>query len=244
VRVTHAAHNTDTVAHDIACRTTIDILINANDGALFASPTTHPGKILNGQVLEGKAFPEFLHVLERPDLNNPGMVAVMTFKHHRGINPNKMVLTQLGALGLAGGWEIPAQPAGDSACAIYWPDKKLQPGEKCEFVWGYGGGLASDPENDGKVTLGLGGSFEPHKLFTITATIDDPAPSQTLTLDLPAGLELVEGREIQPVPPPANDGSSMVLWKARVQRLGDYHIRVHSSAGTISSKHVSVQAGE
>ncbi len=63
-----------------------------------------------------------------------------------------------------------------------------------------------------------------------------------MTLELPAGLERIEGREIQPVPPPSADSAtSMVLWKARVQRLGDYEIKVRSSTGVTQIKHVSIQ---
>src|SRR3712207_7555540 len=53
------------------------------------------------------------------------------------------------------------------------------PGQMREMVWGYGGGLSSDPESEGRVSLGLGGSFEPGKLFSITATVDDPDRKST-----------------------------------------------------------------
>jgi hypothetical protein len=36
-------------------------------------------------------------------------------------------------------------------------------------------------------------------------------------------------------------GSSMVLWKARVLRPGDYEIRVRSSTGSVQSKHVKIE---
>ena len=55
------------------------------------------------------------------------------------------------------GWEAAAQQAGDSACAIYWDAKSLKPGEKREMTWAYGGGIASNPENEGKVSITLDG---------------------------------------------------------------------------------------
>jgi hypothetical protein len=241
-RISYLLHNQDDRPHKLDYRASVDILINGNDGALYAAPTTHPGQVLNGVLLEGKTLPDYLQVLERPNLANPGFVATMTFKHAKGHGPNRVVLSQLGVV--AGGlqrWDIPAQPAGDSACAIYWNGHDLKAGAKRELVWAYGGGYASDPENEGKVQLGLGGSFEPHKLFTITAAIDDPLPNQVLTLELPAGLERVEGAPIQPVPPPGAEGCSLVLWKGRVRFTGVYEIKVHSSTGTTQTKQVTIE---
>ena len=171
----------------MAWRTSVDILINNNDGALFASPTTHPGQVLNGVELKGKTFPEFLQVIENPNLNAPGMVAVMTFKFGSKIDgPNRIVLTNLGQVG-AGQWDVVAQQAGDSACAIFWEPKRIRPGQKREMAWAYGGGIASNPEGEGKVALSLGGNLEPGKLFSLQAMVEDPTLGQTLRLELPAG---------------------------------------------------------
>jgi hypothetical protein len=242
-RISYLVHNQDTQPHKIDYRASIDILIVNNDGALYASPSTHPGQILNGVVLEDKTLPTYLQVLERPNLADPGFIATMTFKNGKAIGPNRVVLSNLGAVSGFGQqmWEIAAQPAGDSACAIYWNGHTVKAGEKIEFVWAYGGGLASDPENEGKVLLGLGGSLEPHKLFTITATVVDPVPNQALTLELPAGIDLVEGPLLQAVPLPGPDGNSLVLWKSRVRLVGDYQLKVHSSTGTIQAKHVTIE---
>ncbi len=243
-RISYLIHNQDSVPHKVDYRASIDIMINNNDGAIYASPTTHPGLLLDGVILEGKKMPHYVQVLENPNLVSPGMVATLSFKSAKAINPNRVVLSNLGAvLGGQQTWDVAAVPAmGDSACAIYWNGHPLGPGAKCEFVWGYGAGLASDPENEGKVQLDLGGSFEPNKLFTITATVEDPAPNQVLTIDLPSGLELAEGRAIQPVPLPGPEGSSLVLWKGRVRRIGAYTIKVHSTTGMIQAKHVRIES--
>jgi hypothetical protein len=241
-RVTYILENKDKVPHKVAFKTAIDILIVNNDGALYASPTTAPGKILNGVVLKGKDLPEYIWVLERPDLTNPGFVATMTLKHNRGENPEKIVLSNLGVVANFHVWDVPAQQACDSACALFWEEKELKPGQKREIVWGYGGGISTSPENEGRVSLGLSGSFEPGKLFSIAAQVEDPLPDQALTLELPAGIERIEGRNIQSVASAPEQGSSMVLWKARVVRPGDYEIRVRSSTGAVQSKHVKIEA--
>jgi hypothetical protein len=241
-RISYLVENKGKKARKIELRQGIDTLIVNNDGCLFASPTHHKGKILNGVELKDKGFPDFLHVLEKPDLNNPGFVATMTFKMGgKAQSPNRIVLTQLGQFNA---WEVPAVQAGDSACAIYWAPHDLQPNTKREFAWGYGGGYASNPDNDATVSLALGGSFEPKKSFTITAYVDDPMPDQTLTLELPAGMERLEGKEVQAVPnPTATTATSVVMWKARVLRPGNYEVKVRSSSGVTQSKHISITVG-
>ena len=117
----------------------------------------------------------------------------------------------------------------------------VKPGQKRELVWGYGGGISTSPDNEGRVSLGLSGSFEPGKLFTIAAQVEDPTPDQVLALELPAGMERVEGSALQPVAQPSDSGSSVVLWKARVVRPGDYEIRVRSNTGSVQSKQVSIE---
>ena len=241
--MTYTAENKDGRPHTVELRTNIDILIVNNDGALFAAPTTEPGKILDGVALQGNKLPEYLLVLERPNLKDPGFAATMTLKFGKSQNldgPSRIVLTNLGALG-QGGWDSQAvQANGDSACAIYWAAKELQPKQKRTMVWAYGGGIASSPENEGRVNVAFKGPFEPNKAFTITAYVEDPTPGQSLALQLPAGLEC-EGREIQPVPLPGATGTSVVEWRAKLQRPGDYELKVRSSTGVTQSKLLSVQ---
>jgi hypothetical protein len=240
-RISYLIENKDKAPHEVAFRANIDILINNNDGALFASPTTEPGQVLNGVTLEGKKLPAYFQVLEQPNAKNPGFFAVATVKFGgKTEGPNKVVLTQLGALG--GGWDVPAMAAGDSACALFWEKKVLRPGEKRELVWAYGGGIASDPEGDGKVTLALGGNLEPGRLFTLSALVEEPVLGQTLEVELPAGIERIEGAEIQPVPAPGDGGHSMVMWKGRVSRPGAFDIKVRSSTGLTQTKTVLVKA--
>src|ERR1043166_4633127 len=45
-------------ARKVEFKSCIDILVVFNDGALYRSPTTHPGKVLNGMTLKGKDLPE------------------------------------------------------------------------------------------------------------------------------------------------------------------------------------------
>ncbi len=241
VRVTYLVENKDARSHQVQYRTFIDTMIANNDGALFASPTTAPGEILDGIVLENRTLPEYLQVLEKPDLKAPGFLATLTLRFAgKAEGPSRVVLTNTQAFN--GAWDATAQKAnGDSACFLYWPARTLKPGEKRTMVWAYGGGVASDTGYEDNMALMLSGSFAPGKLFTILATVDDPVAGQALTLELPAGMERVEGPARQPVPPQPS-GTSAVLWKARVLRLGDFDLKVHSSTGVTQVKNISVKA--
>lgn len=240
-RISYLIENKDTRPHEVAFRTNIDMLINNNDGALYASPTTEPGKVLNGVVLEGKKLPKWLMAMENADANNPGFYGVITFDcGGRAEQANKIVLTNLSQVGQAN-WDVVAQQAGDSACSLFWEKKSIKPGEKRELVWAYGGGIATNPENDGKVTVALGGNLEPGKMFTVSAIVEDPVPSQTLAIELPAGMERVEGAEVQPVPLPNENGYSLVMWKGRVTRPGAFDLKIRSSNGVTQTKSILVQ---
>jgi hypothetical protein len=237
--VRYLVENKDSRPHKVAIRITIDMYMINNDGALFASPTTHPKKILNGIAFQAKKMPAYVQVLQIPNLQNPGQVGHFTLKMGKRLEgPSRLVLTNLGFCFM--GWDVPAQPAGDSAVAIFFDDKEIPAQGKRDMAYAYGIGIASSPESEGRVSLDLGGSFEPGKRFNITAYVDEPVEGQTLSLDLPTGMELVEGKQIQPVPPPTPEGRSIVRWQARVQRLGRFPLRVHSSTGLTQTKTVTL----
>ena len=239
VLVHYLIENKGNRPHKFGLRNYMDVYIVNNDGALFAAPT-FPGKILNGMVIKGKQLPPYLQFLQVPDLKNPGYVAHMSFDLGKRIaKPDRIVLSRFGAVGP---WELAAfMAAGDSAMAVFWEPKEIKPGAKREIAYAYGKGLATNPENEGRVTLALGGSFEPGKAFDVTAYVADPAQGQSLVLELPDGLALVQGPELQPVPEaPGDDLQSVVRWRARVLRPGTFALRVRSSNGVIQGKTITV----
>lgn len=245
VLISYLIENKSDQPRSVGTRVRIDTLCVDNDGALFAAPTTHPGKILNGVELKDKTLPDFVQILQRPDLKNPGFVGHFTLKMDgKRIGPNRFLCT---AHGIGdNGWDVGVfQAQGDSDCVLFWDPIQIPPRSKVEMAYAYGRGIAASPENDGRVKLAFGGSFEPGKTFTITAYVEDPTPSQTLTLELPAGMERLEGKEIQPVPAPGPaSGESVVLWKARVLRTGEFPIRLRSSTGVTLTRTVTITANK
>jgi hypothetical protein len=240
VLVRYVMENKGKQNHKVGLRMYMDTYIIDNDGALFAAPTM-PGKVLDGIELKDKTLPDYVQILQRPDLKNPGFVAHLTLNLGSSLEkPNRVVLTRHG-LGF-NAWDMPAnQAGGDSALGVFWEPKEIKAGGKREIAYAYGQGMAVALENEGRFNLVLGGSFEPGKLFTVAAYVHDPAVGQSLTLELPPGMERVEGKEIQPVFAASEEqGQSLVLWKARVLETGRFPVRVRSSTGLTQTKVVTI----
>lgn len=243
VLITYTFENKGAQAQNVGMRAYMDTYVIDNDGCLFAAPVTHPGKILDGTVLQDKTLPPYLQMLQRPDLKNSGYVSHLTLnvgsKYEKA---NKLVLTRHGQ-GF-GTWDMAAiQAMGDSAVGLFWPVKELKAGAKREIAYAYGEGIAVPAESEGRFQMSLGGSFEPGKVCTISAVVADPSLGQTLTLELPKGMQRLEGKEVQPVAALTDDQEySTVLWKARVVEPGAYPIRIRSSTGVTLTKVVTITA--
>jgi hypothetical protein len=242
VLITYSIENKSTRPQTLGARVCMDTFVINNDGCLFAAPT-HPKKVLDGIVLQDKTLPPYVQMLQVPNIDNPGYVSHLTLNMGSKYEKiNKVVLSSLRA-GF-GNWEMNAIPAmGDSAISAYWATKEIKPGGKRELAYAYGEGVAVPAESEGRFQLALGGSFEPGKLCTISAIVADPSVGQSLTLELPKGMQRVEGKEVQPIAALADDQEySAVLWKARVMEPGEHTIRIHSSTGVTLAKIVSVSA--
>jgi hypothetical protein len=240
VLIQYTLENTGNQPRKAGLRAYMDTYVVNNDGCLFAAPTV-PKRILNGTVLKGKLLPPYVQLLQVPNLDNPGFVAHLTLDLGSKLEkPDRVVLTRYG-VGF-NTWDMPAlMAAGDSEMGIFWEPREIKPGGKREIAYGYGKGIATSPENEGRVNLALGGSFEPGKRFNVTAYVTDPAPGQSLTLELPPGMTLVEGKVCQPVPElTGNETHSLVMWRARVLRAGEFPLRVRSSTGVTRGKTVTV----
>jgi hypothetical protein len=238
----YLVENIGKTPHKFGLKAYFDTYIVTNDGALFAAPTM-PGKILDGVELKDKTLPDYVQCLQQPDLKNPGYVAHLTVNLGGGIEKaSRVVLSSHGAGGF-GMWDMPVvQAMGDSAMAVFFDPKEIKPGGKREFGYAYGKGIAIPLESEGNVEVRLSGSFEPGKQFSVTALVHDPVLGQSLTLELPKGMTLIGGREIQPVPQPTTDPpQSFVTWQCRVLELGQFPVRLRSSTGVTQTKLVKIE---
>jgi hypothetical protein len=244
VLVRYLIENNDKNAHRLGLRVMVDTLIGDNDGVPFTVPdlsgmvSTHAD--FNDAARAGKQIPDFVQALEQPDLQNPGTVAHMTLKlGGRMEPPNRVSLTHWPSS--TAPWEVPlADIKDDSSVVIYWNEQLMEPNERREFGYAYGLGGVTSTEGAGKLGITLGGSFEPGQIFTVTTYVTNPISGQKLTLTLPEGLE-VQGDARVPVP--AGKGSpptSIVTWKAKVLKTGEFRIRVDSSTGISQSKTITI----
>ncbi len=122
----------------------------------------------------------------------------------------------------------------DSAVTMYWNEQMLEPGKSRVVGFTYGLGSVDTRESGGHLLLTVGGRLVPNVEFTLTALVHDPKPGETLTLDLPAGLE-AEGQQrtqmVPPVPPGASRPDSPITWRLRATKDGRYELSVRSSTG-------------
>jgi hypothetical protein len=242
VMVKYHVENKGDAERKVGVRMRMDAMCGHNDGALFAAPT-FPDRILDGVELKGDKLPDYVQILERPDLKNPGMVGHFALKMRGGlIGPDRFLCTWHAANDM--GWEVQVRQAqGDSDAVIYWEPRSIPAKGSATFAFGYGVGLAMMPEAIGRVRVNLTGSFEPGETFAIEAMVEDPAPGQSLTLELPPGMTRLAGREIQPVSAASETAvASLVRWRGRVTKPGEYPIRIRSSTGVTITRTVVVEA--
>lgn len=91
----------------------------------------------------------------------------------------------------------------------------------------------------------LAGKNDVHRVgsvITITAQVEHPVRGQSLQIELPPGLERVEGKEIQPVIAFADLNASFVAWRVRGMRAGDYECTVRSNSGMTKVCKIKVTA--
>ncbi len=253
--VRYRIENRDKNPHKVGLRFLLDTFIGARDGVPFALPG-RDRLCDTKEDLSGAAVPDFLQALERDDLADPGTVAHVSLKPGGGLEaPGRVTLGSWpdprldpgqfpGAAGPQTGWEVPLAPIKtlkepDSAVTLYWAEKELPAGGRREMGFAYGLGTVAGEESGGRLGVTVGGSFEPGGEFTVTAYVKAPLPGETLTLELPAGLERIAGDARQVVPAAAGVSSSPVSWRVRSANRDrqDYRLEVKSSGG-VSQKRV------
>jgi hypothetical protein len=242
--------NADTL---VGLRMLLDTLIGDNDGAPFIVPGRSGLVDKMEDFKQAKQIPDFVQVLERGDMKDPGIVAFLNLKLGGGVEaPDRVQLTQWPGIENLGRWTIDMRPIDapvvgrdvpDSAVVMTWNPKFLKPGEKREVGFAYGlGGLSVS--NNGHLGVNVGGSFTPGGSMTVIALVTSPAKGETLELKVPPGLRLL-GDARQTVPPVAADAAvqqSPVTWHIQAEREGTFTIEVHSSTNVTQRKTIKVKA--
>jgi len=274
VLVRYTLTNKDTRRHNVGLRFLLDTFIGKNDGVPFTIPGS-PGLCDTQREFKTSAdVPDYLEALETNDLLKPGTVAHLRLKVGNKIEPPTKVTLgawpdgNLSQLRIAGAnqhltlWDVPVvsmrllrdrgildkdrkriEP--DSAVTLYWEAKALDPGQSRVVGFTYGLGGVSSGESKGKMLLTVGGRLVRDGEFTLTALVSQPAADEKLTLDLPAGVRLVDGATEQAVPPVAADAArpiSTVTWKLTASKPGSFTVKVRSSRGLEETKTFAIRA--
>jgi hypothetical protein len=254
--VRYRIDNLDRFPHRVGLRFMLDTYIGANDGVPFTIPGASQLCDTTRDFRRTEDVPDFIQALEHEDLKNPGTIARVKLRLGGRLElPNRVTLGAWPNPRLANMnpgcrqektmWEVPlfpikTLPPGDSCVAIYWDAKDILPGGSRELGFAYGLGSLSSDEGGGELALTLGGDLTPGGRFTLTAYVKRPQQGQTLTLNMPGGFEILEGGQVQQVPPLPADGSSTnspVTWKIKApNRSGSFTLRVDSSTGVTQSQ--------
>ncbi len=241
--VRYVFENTSKKPINAGLRLEVDTLIGNNDGV----PFTVPGKGLvntSADFTRPDQVPDFVQALETGNLRNPGTIVHISLKVGGGVEPPaRVVLCHWASNGDLSN-VFASNMGNDSAVVMLWPDQNLPPGQSREMGYAYGLGSVTVADPGGTLAVTLGGNFDIGQSFTITAYANKPVPGQTLTLELPAGLERIKGDALQRVPPLTVGDSSIVSWEAKVLETGVFPIKVRSSTGITQTKTVTIARGE
>src|SRR5262249_52829659 len=144
--VSYEVVNKDDKPHRVAVRVLLDTFIGDNDGHPFAVLGKDELITTSADFHAGKNMPAAVRALQRPDLKNPGVVALFTLTPGDVVaGADRFSITRLPASqNEVLGWEIPVRDiAGDAAVVFYWNARELKGGERRQVGFAYGGGEVS-----------------------------------------------------------------------------------------------------
>ncbi|HZZ78245.1 MAG TPA: hypothetical protein VFE62_06985 [Gemmataceae bacterium] len=216
----------------VGLRVLMDTCIGQNDGTPFTLPGVAELVTTSKEFLKPEV-PDFVQVLEKPDLKNPGIVLQLNLRVSDKFEaPDRFLLTRYpGREAKAHNkWNIPVKDMGDdSSVVIYWDPKDIEKRGTRDLGFTYGLGDLSVEK--GKLAVTVGGSSYVGGELTVVALVSD-REAKYATLKLPPGLALVAGGKLrQPVPPVRDNRPSPVTWRVRAADAGKHVITVSTDKG-------------
>ena len=271
VRIAYELVNTESKTVNVGVRVMLDTMLGQNDGAPFRVGEL---AITSDTVFEGDQIPEFWQAFD--SLADPRVTAQGSLAGRDVTRPDRVYFTNWGAVA-DGLWDFNFEPGRDftrlgefeldSATAMYWDPRPLQPGERLEYVIHYGlGGISISP---GQLSVGVTSpatvTAEPDRVVTfpvvayIQNTGEGEAREVVARIALPAGLKLAEGeaavRRLGTLPP---GRTAQVSWNVALDRAvgGElaYTVRVEAinaepnevsrRIGIVAPAHLDIELGE
>lgn len=216
VRATYIIENTDVSNHLVGLRVMLDTLIGGNDGVPFIVPGTD-GIVTSPVVYQSGSIPDFVRALERPNLQNPGVIVDIGLRTESGVEPPHEVLLSHWP-GSNAPWDYDRNRAfgKDTAVGLYYLKREMQPGDKRVMSYTYGlGSISSTRSQNARISLTAGGPFKAGGKFWLVALVQNPKAGQKVSLQLPAGVSLSTNDLVEkPVPP--SESYSQISWLLNV----------------------------
>lgn len=255
-RITYRLRNTGSTTHRVGLRVMLDTLLGANDGAPFR---VGEEAITGDRVFEGERIPQFFQAFD--SLSDPQVMSQGTLWGDDATMPDAVYFSNWGSLA-DGVWDFDFQPgrdftrAGeefllDSAVALYWDPRPLEPGASRRYVTYYGlGGITIAP---GHLSLGVTsprsveGSYTDRVVFEVRAYVENTgewiARDTVVRLENLAPLELVQGQPSVALGDLAPRQSRQVVWRVAAPpgSSGEFLYRVAVTASNADPNQVDRQ---
>lgn len=207
-RIKYIIKNEGTEPAEIGLRTAFDTMVGDNDGAPFRAGEK---EITYEYEMGPSEYPDFWQAFD--SLDKPSVIAQGTLRGGDVTPPDKLVFTNWGKAA-DNPWDIAVHPGTeflrlgeeelDSSVVMYWQPRTVQPKEQMKVVIYYGlGGVTFAP---GQTFLGISAPSELQyagdntRNYSIVMYMEHrgeaTARNVQVSLDLPAGLEVVRGEPV------------------------------------------------
>ena len=198
----YVVENTDSMVHEAGVRIFFDTQLGANDAAPFRVPNV--GNVIQETDLSGDQVPDFWQSFD--NLSNPNLQTQATLAGLQSTKPDRVVWANWGHLNDSP-FDFTTTPVSinDSAVAMYWNPRPIQPGEVVRFVSYYG--LGDIDLVQGDLSLGLtgpaaltfaNGQYIPNPFTVFLFVGNDQPGTQTTAVNLTAEIGLSEGLNLAP----------------------------------------------
>ena len=248
--IRYKIHNHDKNSHLFGLRVLMDTCIGDNDGVPFTLPGVNE-LVSTSKDFRDNAVPDFVQVLEKPDLRDPGIVLQLNLRVSKELEaPSRFLLTHYPVSNatpdkkILNRWEVPIRNFEEDSCVvIYWKELPLKKGETRELGFTYGVGNISSTGN--KLAVTVGGAMQLDGELTVVALVADQT-AKAATLELKDGLTLIDPttrtQKLPAMRPDENDKirPTPVTWRVRATSAGKHDVLVTTDSGLSQGRRVTI----
>lgn len=201
VRIEYVIINKDNAPHKIGVRVLLDTLLGNNDGAPFSVPGY--GEVSTDTAFEKDKMPEYWYAFD--NLKNPTVRSQATLRLPNYPVPDRIIFSNYDRIFQAS-WNVYLKEGRkfvnginlDSAVAVYWDPKFLEPEKSFDYAISYGlYGAVVETSEAYDMALGCPVKSRVNQPFTLTCDVQnkrvaaqDIVKNFELTVDLPPNEEL------------------------------------------------------